>query len=130
VRALAIAGLTASVALQAWLAAHSIFQVFWQLNVKHGRERYLHHADWELANIPPIAFWQQQQLALEHWRAGNTRAALMSAQFDCLGFGAYRLSALTEADGLWWLMLGIAGLGTLAGLVLLWWWRAPVKTAA
>jgi hypothetical protein len=113
-----------SAALQAWLAAHSVFQVYWQLNREHGRERYLFVSDWSLSAMPPIAFWEQQQKALEFWQAGQTRAAMMSAQFDMLGFGAWRLSKLTPAGGLWSIMLGIMLVGAIAALVLGWWWRS------
>lgn len=114
-----------SVPLQAWLASHSVFSVFWQLNHEYGRERYMWISDWRLGATPVIAFWRQQQPALEFWRAGQTRAAWTSARFDALWFGAWRLSAATEADGLWWIVLGLGGIGVLgAGLLGWWFWRS------
>jgi hypothetical protein len=113
--------LVVSVPFQAWLASHSIFQVFWQLNIEYGRERYMAIADWNLAATPPIAFWHLQQPALEFARAGNWAAARTSAQFDALGFGAWRLAQLTDADGLWHILLGIGVAGFIAAGVLGWW---------
>jgi hypothetical protein len=120
-RALAAGLLGLSVPLQAWLASHSVFQVFWQLNIEHGRARYMAVADWQLAATPPVAFWRLQQPALEFFRAGNLTAARTAAQFDALGFGAWRLAALTDADGLWRIMQGVAALGLVAACVLAWW---------
>lgn len=120
-RVLAVALLSLSVPFQAWLASHSIFQVFWQLNIDHGRERYMAVADWELAAAPPIAFWQLQQPALEFARAGNWVAARTSAQFDALGFGAWRLAQLTDADGLWHMLRALGVVGGLAAVVLVGW---------
>jgi hypothetical protein len=124
-----------SASLQAWLAAHSVFQVYWQLNRDHGRDRYLFVSDWSLSATPPIAFWRQQQPALEFWQAGQMRAAWTSAQFDMLGFGAWRLSKFTPADGLWTIMLGIMIVAGLAAVVLAWWWwrlqpAVPQRAAA
>lgn len=107
-----------SIPFQAWLASHSVFQVFWQLNIEYGRERYMAVADWNPAATPPIAFWQLQQPALEFARAGQWPAARTSAQFDALGFGAWRLAQLTDADGLWHIVLGIGVAGLLAAAVL------------
>ena len=118
-----------SACMQAWLAAHSVFQVYWELNREHGRERYYFMSDWWPSNMPPVAFWRQQQVALDFWRAGETRAAMTSAQFDMLGFGAWRLSKLTPANGLWTIMIGIMIVGVIASLVLAWWWRAPSDRA-
>ena len=110
--------------LQAWLASHSVFSLYWQLNHTYSIDRYMFISDWHLEATPAIGFWRQQQQALEFWRAGNTRAAWTSAQFDALWFGASRLAALTEADGLWHGLLAIVGLGALAGLGLgIWLWR-------
>jgi hypothetical protein len=120
-RALAAGLLGLSVPLQGWLASHSVFQVFWQLNIEHGRARYMAVADWQLAATPPVAFWRLQQPALEFYRAGNLAAARTAAQFDALGFGAWRLAALTDADGLWRIMQGVAALGLVAACVLAWW---------
>jgi len=117
-RALGAGLLGLSVPLQAWLASHSVFQVFWQLNIEHGRDRYMAVADWSLAATPPIAFWQLQQPALEFARAGNWAAARTAAQFDALGFGAWRLAQLTDADGLWHILLGIGVAGLLAAIAL------------
>jgi hypothetical protein len=122
-RSLASALFVGSASLQAWLSAHSVFQVYWQLNREHGRERYMFVADWSLSATPPVAFWRQQQPALEFWRAGQQRAAWMSAQFDMLGFGASRLSKLTPASGLLTIMLGILLVAAVALVVLTWWWR-------
>jgi hypothetical protein len=113
--------LVLSVPFQAWLASHSIFQVFWQLNIEHGRERYMAVADWSLAATPPVAFWRMQQPALELARADNWAAARIAAQFDALGFGAWRLAQLTEADGLWHILRAFGLLGLLAAIVLAWW---------
>lgn len=121
-RSLASVGLLGSVGLQAWLSAHSVFQVYWELNREHGRERYMFESDWTLSATPPVAFWQQQQPALEFWQSGQLRPAWMSAQFDMLGFGAWRLSKLTPANGLWMIMLGLLVVAGLALLVLAWWW--------
>jgi hypothetical protein len=121
-RGLASAGFLGSAGLQAWLAAHSVFQVYWQLNREHGREQYMYVSDWSLSATPPVAFWQQQQQALEFWRMGQERAAWTSAQFDMLGFGAWRLSKLTPADGLWTIMLGLSVVAAIALVVLAWWW--------
>lgn len=110
-----------SVPFQAWLASHSVFQVFWQLNTEHGRERYMAVADWSLADTPPFAFWTMQQPALEFARAGNWGAARTSAQFDMLGFGAWRLASLTDADGLWDILRALGATGLIAALVLAWW---------
>lgn len=128
-RGLASAGFIGSAGLQAWLSAHSVFQVYWQLNREHGRERYMFVSDWSLPAMPPVAFWQQQQPALEFWRAGQQRAAWISAQFDMLGFGAWRLSKLTPADGLWSIMLGMMFVAGLALLVLGWWWRQAGRSS-
>lgn len=115
----------ASASLQAWLAAHSVFQVYWELNREHGREHYYFVSDWSLSAMPPVAFWEQQQRALEYWQAGNARAALTTAQFDMLGFGAWRLHELTPADGLWTIMLAIMITAGLAAVTLgAWWWRS------
>lgn len=116
-----VALIAASVVLQAWLALHSIFQVFWQLNVDYGRERYMAIADWKLWATPPWMFWQEQQPALNFWREGQARAAMTSAKFDALGFGAWRLAKMTEADGLWWILLGVGALGLVAAAVLVAW---------
>lgn len=121
-RVAAIALFVGSAIFQAWLAAHSVFQVFWQLNREHGRERYYFVSDWSPSAMPPVAFWRMQQGALEFWQAGQVRAAWTTAQFDMLGFGAWRLGKLTPADGLWSIMVGIGVLGVLAGAVLSWWW--------
>jgi len=110
-----------SVPFQAWLASHSVFQVFWQLNIEHGRDRYMAVADWRLSATPPIAFWRLQAPALEFARAGNWAAARGSAQFDALGFGAWRLAALTDADGLWQILRGVGVVGLIAAGVLAWW---------
>lgn len=120
-RVLAAGLLGLSVPFQAWLASHSVFQVFWQLNIEHGRERYMAVADWSLAAAPPIAFWKMQQPALEFARAGNWAAARTSAQFDALGFGAWRLAQLTDADGLWHILRALGVVGLLAAIVLGWW---------
>ncbi|KIG18959.1 hypothetical protein DB30_06570 [Enhygromyxa salina] len=129
-RAAAAALLGTSVPLQAWLASHSVFSVFWQLNHEYGRDRYMWIADWRLEATPVIAFWRQQQPALAFWRDGQTRAAWTSAQFDALWFGAWRLSAATEADGLWWIVLGLGGTAALAaGLLAWWWWRVDEAAA-
>ncbi|MFO7566503.1 MAG: hypothetical protein R6X02_27925 [Enhygromyxa sp.] len=117
--------LGASLPLQAWLASHSVFQLFWQLNIEHGRERYMAVADWDLAATPPIAFWTMQQPALEFARAGNWVAARTAAQFDALGFGAWRLAQLTEADGLWQILRGLGVAGAIAAIVLGWWLISP-----
>jgi len=107
-----------SVPLQAWLASHSVFQLFWRLNIEHGRERYMAVADWRWTETPMVAFWRAQQPALAFWRDGQLRAALNTAQFDALGFGAYRLARATDADGLWQIMLGFALAAILAAVVL------------
>jgi hypothetical protein len=122
-RGLALGGFIGSVGLQAWLSMHSVFQVYWQLNREHGRERYMFVSDWTLSAMPPVAFWQQQQPAWEFWRAGQQRAAMMAGQFDMLGFGAWRLSKLTDAGGLWSIMLSILFVAGIAMMVLVWWWR-------
>ncbi len=124
------AGLLAlSVPFQAWLASHSIFQVFWELNLKHGKDRYMAIADWELASTPPIAFWTMQKPAFEFARAGNWAAARTSAKFDALGFGAWRLAELSEADGLWHILRGIGAAGAVAGGILAWWfWSTRAKS--
>ncbi len=118
---------------QAWLAAHSVFQIYWELNREHGRERYYFVSDWTLSAMPPVAFWRQQQAAWEFWQAGQGRAAMTTAQFDMLGFGAWRLSKLTEAGGLWSIMIGIAIVGAIAAAMLAWWWwrvgyKAPYQS--
>lgn len=113
-----------SVPLQAWLASHSVFQLFWQLNQDYGRERYMFVSDWWPTHTPVVTFWRQQQPALEFWRAGLDRAVWTSAQFDALWFGAWRLSAMTEADGLWTIIIGLGVSAGLAAGVLAWWfWR-------
>lgn len=120
-RALAGGLLALSIPFQAWLASHSIFQVFWQLNIEHGRDRYMAVADWSLSATPPIAFWQLQQPALEFARAGKWAAARTTAQFDALGFGAWRLAQLSDADGLWHILRALGLVGVLAAIVLAWW---------
>jgi hypothetical protein len=114
-----------SVPFQAWLASHSVFQIYWELNIEHGRDRYMGVADWSLGSMPPVAFWRLQQPALEFYRAGNVAAARTSAQFDALGFGAWRLAALTDADGLWHLLEGVGVAGGIAAAVLLGWLVSP-----
>jgi hypothetical protein len=120
-RTLGAALLGLSIPFQAWLASHSIFQVFWELNVEHGKDRYMALADWDLAATPPIAFWNLQQPALEFARAGNWAAARTSAKFDALGFGAWRLAQLTDADGLWHMLRALGIAGAIAAAVLAWW---------
>ena len=105
-----------SVPFQAWLASHSIFQLFWQLNLDHGRDHYRAVADWSFGAIPPVAFWRLERPALEFARAGDWPAARLAAQFEALGFGAWRLAKLSDADGLWRLLLAIAALGLVAAL--------------
>lgn len=117
-RALGAGLLGLSIPFQAWLASHSVFQVFWQLNIEYGRERYMAVADWNLAATPPIAFWTMQQPALEFARAGNWNAARMAAQFDALGFGAWRLAQLSDADGLWHILRALGVVGAIAAVVL------------
>src|SRR5690606_6455242 len=95
-RALGAGVLGLTLPLPGRLASHYGVQVFWQLNIEHGRDRYMAVADWSLAATPPIAFWQLQQPALEFARAGNWAAARTAAQFDALGFGAWRLAQLTD----------------------------------
>jgi hypothetical protein len=124
-RALAVGLLSLSIAFQAWLASHSVFQLYWQLNLEHGRDRYMAVADWNLAATPPIAFWSMQQPALEFARAGNWVAARTAAQFDALGFGAWRLAALTDADGLWQILRGIGVAGAIAAVVVFAWLLSP-----
>ena len=121
VRVAALAASFASVAFQAWLAAHSVFQLFWRLNIEHGRERYMWVSDWQPSAAPPIAFWLEQQEALSFWRAGDVEAARNLAKFDMLAFGAWRLGAATGEYGLWRLCLGVGvvGAGALALLVLM-----------
>jgi hypothetical protein len=119
-----------SVPLQGWIASHSVFALYWQLNHDHGRDRYLFEADWRVANVPPLWFWRQQQPALEFWRAGHARAAWTAAQFDSLWFGAWRLSKATEADGLWTVMIGLGLVAALAAAWLGWWLgRGPARQA-
>lgn len=122
VRAAALSLFGGSMLLQAYLASHSVFQLFWQLNREHGIDRYMFVSDWMLEATPVLWFWQQQQPALEFWRAGNLRAAMLAAQFDALWFGAWRLSRMTEADGLWSILLGLGALAVLAAGGLAWWW--------
>jgi hypothetical protein len=113
--------LGASVVMQAWLASHSVFSVYWQLNQEYGRDRYMSVSDWQLSATPVIAFWRQQQPALEFWRQGQARAAWTTAQFDTLAFGAWRLSKATEADGLWQIIVALTLVGAGAAAVLAWW---------
>ncbi len=122
-RALGFGAALACVLFQAWLALHSIFQVLWAINHEHGPDRYWAVVDWELSALPPLAFWRLQAPALGYARDGNWSAARSLAQFDALGFGAWRLSAVSDADGLWWVLEAIAGVGVLAGVSLwLWFW--------
>ena len=125
-RAACVSALAASMLLQAWLALHSIFEWMWQLNLAHGRERYYVVADWQLSAAPPLAFARMQARAFDFARAGDWAAARMTARFDALAFGAWRLAKLSEADGLWQLLLALGGLGLIAAVVLLrFWWRGP-----
>src|SRR5690606_30359952 len=128
-RALGAGLLGLSVPLQAWLASHSVFQVFWQLNIEHGRDRYMAVADWSLAATPPIAFWQLQQPALEFARAANWAAGRTAAQVDARGCGAGRRARLTGADGLWHILLGIGVAGLLAAIAL-GGWRVSARSRA
>ena len=117
VRAGAASALAACAGAQAWLASHSVFQLFWRLNLEHGRERYMAVSDWQLRATPAFAFWLEQQPALEFWRAGQLEAARNTAKFDALAFGAWRLAAATEADGLWQILCGIGLVAVLTGLI-------------
>lgn len=128
VAALAILGLSAP--LQAWLASHSVFSLYWKLNHTYSRDRYMFISDWHLDATPAVAYWRQQQPAFEFWRAGQTRAAWTSAQFDALWFGAWRLSALTEADGLWRCLIAFVGLGLVALVALAAWLRRAPRSRA
>jgi hypothetical protein len=119
-----------SVPFQAWLASHSIFQVMWELNREHGRERYMAVADWSLTAAPPVAFWRLQERAFEFARAGEWAAARLTAQFDALGFGAWRLAQLSDADGLWRMLRALGWVGALAGVGLLIWLISPYSAAA
>ncbi|NVB38885.1 hypothetical protein G6O69_13670 [Pseudenhygromyxa sp. WMMC2535] len=119
--------LVGSALLQAWLALHSIFQVMWNINHAWGRERYWEIADWRWWAAPPIQYWRLQRPALARLLDGDLAGARALGQFDALIFGSWRLASMSEADGLWWLMLANCGLGLTAGLALGWWWWAQAK---
>lgn len=122
-RAAAVVGVLLSVALQAWLAVHSIFQILWIINHDYGRARYWAIADWKLWAMPPVQYAKLQAPALEFARAGNWEAARVAAQFEALGFGSWRLAAMTDADGLWHGLRATLVIGLLAGIALAgWFW--------
>jgi hypothetical protein len=109
-----------SIALQAWLAIHSIFQVMWTINQEHGRVRYWKVADWQLDAMPPIAFWQLEQRALEYLGRGEWGPARASAQVDLLGLGAWRVAAGVGETGLLRILQTVGVIGLLAALALAW----------
>lgn len=115
----ASAGLLAgSVALQGWLAIHSIFQVMWSINQQHGRTRYWQVADWQLDAMPAIAFWRLEQPTLAFLREGKWAAARASAQVDLLMMGAARVAASVGETGLLRGFQALGAVGLLAALVL------------
>ncbi|MFV8750733.1 hypothetical protein ACNOYE_09295 [Nannocystaceae bacterium ST9] len=109
-----------SIALQGWLAIHSIFQIMWDINQAHGRVRYWKVADWQLDATPAIAFWRLEQPTLEFVLAGKWAAARGSAQVDLLVMGAWRVAASVGESGLLRIFQTIGALGLLAGLGLAW----------
>ena len=109
-----------SIALQGWLAIHSIFQVMWMINQAHGRVRYWAVADWQLGAMPAVAFWRLEQPTFAFLRAGKWAAARASAQVDLLGMGAWRVAASVGETGLLRIFEVIGVVGLLAALALAW----------
>jgi hypothetical protein len=109
-----------SIALQAWLAIHSIFQIMWSLNHTHGRVRYWRVADWQLDAMPPIAFWRLEHPTLAFLGDGKWAAARASAQVDLLVMGAWRIAASVGETGLLRVFQAIGVIGLLAALALAW----------
>lgn len=109
-----------SIALQAWLAIHSIFQSMWTLNQTHGRVHYWRVADWQLDAMPAIAFWQLEQKTFAFLGQGKWAAARASAQVDLLAMGAWRVAVGVGENGLLRIFQAIGVIGLLAALALVW----------
>lgn len=118
-----LGGLAASIALQGWLAAHSIFEWMWSLMVRHGNPEYFAVSHWSPGGSPLIGFFRLEGPALEALLSGELKGAVALAHLDMLPFGAVRL-ALVGHYSLLLTLTGIAGLGVFAGFKL---WRSLAR---
>lgn len=105
----------AAIALEAWLASHSIFEWMWTLALRFGVPEYWHHSHWDLAASPVIGYATLHAPELEALGRGDWRAAIMQHHFDTAWAAAARLS-LAGHPGPLVAVAVLAGIGAVAAL--------------
>lgn len=87
--------------LEAWLAAHSIFEHMWTLMLRFGDPEYFARSHWSVGGSPVVGFWELQAPARTALLGGDLPGAIATAKFDMLAFGALRLANAGHPSLLW-----------------------------
>lgn len=117
------------IALQAWLAAHSIGEHMNTLSNTAGIKNYGQLSHWSPGASPFAGFWRMDARLRSALWEGDTVQIMAVARLDMLSFGALRL-ALVAKDVSLLVITGLCGLvGALAGLSLLRNWPRSPKRA-
>ena len=116
-----VAALLALMALQGWLASHSIAEHMLVLSNTRGVDDYGHLSHWSPDASPFAGFWQMDgRLRTALWDMDLVQI-LAVARLDMLSFGALRVALVAKDVSLLVVMCMCGLVGTLAGVGLLRW---------